>query len=194
MNSAAKGSVPSRRIRRIAFVGHPGAGKTTSALFGQRISPGSAIISVASPLKEIEQFIYQRIGLAAPSLTGIQDGRLQQELRRLILERRGDFLERDFSARIAFCREEQVIFNDDCRLAMYKTLHNAGFVFVWVDGDHLRRRGDLTRAESTGISHDAVILRDHCTHVIDNTGSIRQLFDGVARLLTEDYAQRATHQ
>jgi ABC-type dipeptide/oligopeptide/nickel transport system ATPase component len=167
-------ALPSRF--KIALAGPSGSGKTTTAWFIQRLVPGTVILSVAAPLREIEEFMYRRMGSPPPSATGAQDGQLLQAVRGLLLERDPNFLERTFSSSVATCRDDASIVNDDCRVALYPTLRSMGFTFVWVAGNHLGKRADSTKAKtSTGDSHDKIVPKDECDYIFDNTHTFEEL-------------------
>jgi hypothetical protein len=168
----------------IAFAGPPGSGKTTSALITQRLLPGAVLLSVAAPLRDIEEYVYRRMGRLPPSVTGTQDGQLLQAVRAVLLERDPDFLRRDFLARIAASGRARPVINDDCRLAMYGTLRERGFRFVWVEGNHMAARRDSSRPRTTSQPHDAVLSVDQCDDRIDNNHGLSNLVGEVSRLLT----------
>ncbi|MFE9188396.1 hypothetical protein ACFYL6_02175 [Micromonospora sp. NPDC007208] len=144
--------------------------------------PSAAIVSVAAPLREVENYLYTRLGLTPPSLTGRQDGEFLQAVRDLLASRSKDFLEVDFEQRVKACGDRPVI-NDDGRAAMLSVLERLKFVLVWVDGDRLASRGDVTPPRRTTNPHDALIAREDCTFEVSNTGRLSSLVTELEQLL-----------
>jgi hypothetical protein len=160
---------------RIAFLGPPGSGKTTSAWLLQRMLRRATIISVAAPLREIESFIYRVAGLVPPSALGSQDGVMLQRIREFLELRRPQFLEESFVARVRSCADDMPIINDDARLALLPTLKAFNFTLAWVEGHHLAGRQDISIPEATDNPHDAVVNRDNCDVTVENRGTIGDL-------------------
>jgi hypothetical protein len=171
------------RSARIAFVGPPGSGKTTCAIFSQRIASPAAIISVAQPLRDTETFLYQLMGKPSPASLNTQDGTLLQDIRELLELRSPGFLETFFARRIEALPPDSAIFNDDCRIAMHGRLSRLGFQFVRVHGARLDDRHDITPARPTGRSHDGIIPDDLCNVHIDNSGTPEALMRQLRALL-----------
>ncbi|MCG5443869.1 ATP-binding protein [Micromonospora sp. NIE79] len=175
----------SNAIVRLALVAPTGSGKTTTAWLMQKMTPGAVVVSVAQPLHDVEEFLYRLLARPSPSVTGTQDGVLLQSIRDLLFMREPQFLSRIFKETVDRCSGFPLVVNDDCRLGSKPTLDTLGFTYVWIEGDHGRRRMDATPAEVTDHAHDAVIPRSMCRYVISNRGGVGDLVTEIRHLLKE---------
>ena len=169
---------------RISLVGPTGSGKTTSAWMIHRMIPGSAVISLAQPMRDLEDHVCKILGRPPPQLTGSQDGRLLQQLREVLLTRDPDILGSTFVQSVDICASSLLIVNDDCRLGSKYWLDRLSFLYVWVQGSHSGQRKDQTPAARTSLAHDAIIDRDLCDHVLGNEGTFGDLWQQASLLLT----------
>jgi hypothetical protein len=145
--------------------------------------PSAVVLSLAQPLRELEEHVYRLLGLPPPSITGTQDGLLLQELRAILFERNPWILTQAFQRAVENCSDRPLVVNDDCRLGSKEALDVLAFTYVWVEGEHSQRRSDAKPAQSTSSSHDAVIPSAWCNYRLINTGTIGELTDQVAQLL-----------
>jgi energy-coupling factor transporter ATP-binding protein EcfA2 len=161
--------------KRFALVGPSGAGKSTTAFVMQRLLQDAVICSVAAPLREVQDYIYARIGHISPANYGVQDGKMLQSIRSIMLASEPDFLNNDFKYRLSRIPERFSVINDDCRLAMHSTLVESGFFLIWIEGNKSRYRGDFTLACSTDSPHDKIISPEVCDYKISNVGGLSDL-------------------
>lgn len=168
---------------RLALIGPSGAGKSTTAQLLVKTLGNAVVCSVAKPLSEIQDQIYNRLGETPPSQLEVQDGQMMQVIRALIEKRNPGFLKSDFIRRLRAIPIYTHIINDDCRLAMFDTLADQNFLFVWVEGRSNRIRPDFTTAQVNGNPGDVVISKDRCQFTINNTGDLAQLLDAVKNLV-----------
>jgi energy-coupling factor transporter ATP-binding protein EcfA2 len=187
--SMGTSSQPLSEQVRISLVGASGAGKSTAALFMQSLVPETVMVSVAQPLRDIEDRIYEILGRPRPIERISQDGKLLQQIREILLTRDEDILRKRFVNAVAAAAPTALIVNADCRRAMEPTLRRLGFRFVFVDGDHATARRDETKAIATPSQHDAVIMREDCDLVLDNSGSLDDLLVRI-RVLLEQLIER----
>lgn len=160
---------------RLSLVGPTGSGKTTSAWLMQRMIPGAVVLSLAQPLRDIEECFHRVLGLAPPSATGVQDGALLQQIRAILFQREPNVLLSTFTRAMASCSASPLVINDDCRAASKPLLDGLGFRYVWVDGSHRERRLDSSPASPTPSGNDTVIPDDLCELTLRNTGSFADL-------------------
>jgi hypothetical protein len=151
----------------------------------QSLVPGSVLISVAQPLRDIEDRIYEILGRPRPTERMGQDGKLLQEIRTILLSRDEDILKKRFINSAATASAAPLIVNADCRKATQSTLHALGFRFVFVDGNHAATRRDETMAAATSSRHDAVVARGECDLTLDNNGSLDDLLARIRTLLAQ---------
>jgi energy-coupling factor transporter ATP-binding protein EcfA2 len=168
---------------RLALVGPTGSGKTTSAWLMHRMVPGAVVLSLARPLRDLEEHMYRVLGVAPPSLTGTQDGTLLQQLRTILFERDPDILASTFGRALESCSGHPLIVNDDCRAGSKPCLDDLGFTYVWVEGTHGERRLDTRPTQHTASSHDAVISCGLCELNLRNTGTLADLIQEIGLLL-----------
>lgn len=169
----------------VSLIGPSGAGKSTVAMFIQRLVPQSVILSVAQPLRDVEEFVYKVLGKPPPRVTGTQDGKLLQEAREILMERDPKVLERLFIESLEVNKAAPLVVNDDCRRAMKPLLASKGFKFIYIDADHLGRRPDSTKPKLSSNPHDQVLTRDECDLTLSNTGDLHALLDEVTTILSE---------
>lgn len=170
---------------RISLVGPSGSGKSTAALFMQSLVPETVVVLVAQPLRDIEDRFYEILGRPRPTERISQDGKLLQEIRNILLARDEDILRKRFVNVVSAAASAPLIVNADCRRAMEPTLRLLGFRFVFVYGNHGMARQDETKAVATPSAHDAVIVRDDCDFVLDNSGSLDDLLARTRILLNQ---------
>jgi hypothetical protein len=173
--------VAARTPIRMSFVGRQGAGKTTAAWIAQRLLSGSVVLSVAQPLYELAG-VATRLAGRAPTARQHQDGLLLQHARGLLLQLNPHLLQQTFEREMTLLADTSVM-NDDCRLALEPTLRALSFTFVWVSGDHLSRRRDITLPAVTRSPHDTLVAESDCEVHLDNTGSLEDLVVRVRELL-----------
>lgn len=160
---------------RVSLIGPSGAGKTTTALLMHKMLPGSVICSIATPLKEMQNEFYRRLHILSPSLSGSQDGEMLQKIRDIFLSRSANFLLDEFHNVVNSIPDNISIINDDCRLGLYKKLHDMGFIFVWIEGMHSEKRSDKFMAHDTVSLNDTIIQKEDCQFCIYNTSNISDL-------------------
>lgn len=164
---------------RISLIGPTGSGKTTAAWLIQRIVPGAVVLSLAQPLRDIEEYIYRILGHAPPSITGVQDGMLLQQIRSILFERDPEILASSFQRAVKVCSLNTLVINDDCRAGSKPYLDSLNFKYIWIEGAHGERRVDATAAKRTISPHDAVISINDCEFSLSNTGSLTDLIQNV---------------
>lgn len=165
---------------RISLIGPTGSGKTTTAWLMQRIVPGAVVLSLAQPLRDIEEYIYRTLGHAPPSITGVQDGTLLQQIRSILFERDPEILASSFERAVKACSPSTLVINDDCRAGSKPYLDNLNFKYIWIEGAHSERRVDVTAAKHTASPHDAVLSISDCEFSLTNTGSLADLVQSVS--------------
>lgn len=178
------------RQTRISLVGPSGAGKSTAALFLQCLVPTAVVVSVAQPLRDIEDRFYEILGKPRPYERISQDGRLLQEIREILLARDSEVLERRFSASIASAASSSLIINADCRKAMQSVLLSLNFRFVFIESRQARLRSDETRARTTQSEHDEVIGKHECEFILKNHGDLEDLLAEARDLLGRVASER----
>ena len=174
----------------VSLVGPSGAGKSTVAMFIQRLVPKCVIISIAQPLRDIEEYVYRILMRPSPRVTGAQDGRLLQTARTILMEREPKVLERIFMESLEVSKHAPLVVNDDCRRAMKPLLVSRGFQFIFIDADHKGRRPDLTPPEVSTDPHDQVLTREECDLVLSNAADLHALLDEVTVMLFESLRLR----
>lgn len=168
---------------RVCLVGPSGAGKSTSARLMQCLVPNSVILSVAQPLRDGAEKMYQLLGRPLLRESERQDGKLLQEVRQILLEREPEILQRYFLASLLRNESSPLVINDDCRQGAQATLQNEGFVFVYVRSARQFIRSDYSRPTGSSDPHDAIVLEDVCSFTLDNTGSVVDLMSEVNELI-----------
>lgn len=173
---------------RLCLIGHSGAGKSTTAELirhtaettGRRCS----IVKVATPLYELQQVFYARLGTPLPPSQ--QDQQLLESVADWMRQREPEFLIRDFLGRVETI-DADVIVNDDVRSYDfdYPRLRAAGWTAIRVVAptEHRHKRlsdlGYLTRSDKSTVGVDTVDV-DHELH---NDASIAELRRKVITLL-----------
>lgn len=160
-------------LNRITLVGDSGVGKSTIATLLSNQVGHCVRIAVAQPLRDLEEFVYSRIGAIGPAASGRQDGRLLQIARDAFEHVSPGFLEADFRRRVESTPNDTIVINDDARAAMYECLRDLRFTLVWVNGPS-RDRGDPTLPRILS-AHDRTIERARCQMTIDNSRTIDDL-------------------
>ncbi|WP_299062278.1 hypothetical protein [uncultured Actinomyces sp.] len=162
---------------RIAFAGFPNAGKTTCALLASRILVPSCIVSVSQPIRDAVDELYKIGGRQPPSRLGIQDGRMSEQVRKLLFSINDSVLIDRFSSVVELLGDTPII-NDDCRAALHPSLKEIGFHFVWIERTRFSERPDISIG-NRDTAHDLPPDRNLCCHEIFNDGTLSQLADKV---------------
>jgi dephospho-CoA kinase len=171
---------------RIALLGAPAAGKTTSAELLVNLCNEYAlearIEKLAKPLYDLQRAVYQRIGR---SLAGqdIQDPELLVALAAHLRRIDEKFLIRDFLNRVGMHADVIVVINDDVReFVDCINMMNHGFEFWLVQApvglrmDRLSRRSDLSAADEVRESQWALERKELAVvEIIDNDNDIETL-------------------
>jgi energy-coupling factor transporter ATP-binding protein EcfA2 len=168
--------------RRLAFIGPTGAGKTTAARLAQIVMPDVQVVSVSSLLRDIQGYVYTRVGYWLPESAGRQDQKLLVRIREGLDLIDPDLLQHDFERRVVEATHAAAVVNDDARLAIEPTLRKLQFVLVWVEGRHAHSRSDISRHVSAN-PQDTTIPRDLCDTEIINSGDIGTYAAAIQALL-----------
>ncbi|GAA5084286.1 cytidine deaminase [Thermocatellispora tengchongensis] len=176
---------------RVALFGLPGAGKSTSGgLLRQTLAEMGrdvAIVKTATPLYDVQEFFYSRIGL--PLATGQQDGALLNFLGSHFRAVDPEFLLADFAQRWgnAALGGANAVICDDARPADSAGLAWQGFTIVRVTApEDVRRRRKAGRGDRTAGADDHPTELGIDTIVpdfeIDNSAGLDELRARVADL------------
>lgn len=181
-----------RDIRKIAFFGVSGSGKTTATEYlkgeGQDFLPNFDIIvlNVAKPLHDIQSYAYEQFGI--PN-TG-QDAKLLQFLARHFENRLGDSFMYNLSCAVKSRSERNLlIINGDVRNNAYGALAKAGFVFIRIQADpekiyeRLLKRGDVGKYNLD----DKVEWIDEISQdfLVENNGTLEEYKQKLRNLVVE---------
>lgn len=190
----------SRRLKRIALYGYPGAGKSTAARILKDQCQGRiwfARIRIAQPLYEAQSDIYQRAGRQLRDFYQ-QDGELLNllgiQLRRLnprILEDRFASSVRESLDRFRKTpMRDGLIVCDDVRYPDVHFIRGLGFDFVQMHTPKIarsmrrHRRGDVSLG-SVSDPNEQFLDRLVPDKVLDNSGDLSALSSAIASLLKE---------
>ncbi|MBF4625457.1 hypothetical protein [Clavibacter sp. VKM Ac-2872] len=182
----------------MAFVGRPGAGKSTSTKAIIDTWPGAARVSLAAPLYAVQRAFYERLG--APLRDGQQDGQLLNFLGQHFRSVRPDSLINDFEERVAFAQDRgaDMIVCDDARPVDVADLRRLGFSIVLIQApEHLRLvrkagRGDVRAGDDDHMTEAGTITPDE---VIANDADISSLAERVREVVERlpDVGPRHNH-
>jgi len=149
---------------KISFIAPTGFGKTTATKLLSELYPGTVNIKLATPLYEIQRYIYNKIGVR---MLGEQDGELLQFLGYKIQKEAPTYLAHEFEKLFIRVRlSANLITNDDCRAHNYLFLKNLGFRFVRING-YSRSRADHSKVDSCHTVENGLAELD-CEYLLDN--------------------------
>ena len=124
------------------FLAPSGCGKSTACKYLIE-SYGGENIKLASPLYEIQKFIYQKMNMDISS----QDGELLQFLGHKIQKIKPDYLFNEFLIKFNQSHKSFII-NDDCRPHNYGYLKKMGAIFIKISGPVRSRSQDISHHQT----------------------------------------------
>ena len=170
---------------RLCLVGPSGAGKSTAAFMMQCLVPGAVVVSVAQPLRDVEDRIFEVLGKARPLSRTAQDAKLLQQVRELLLERDPHILTRRFMESVAAARESPLLINADARAAMRDALTQARFIIISIERPlaSVSPRLDISLPQETSSLHDSIIQPSESAFSVVNDAGLDLLLYRVRTLV-----------
>lgn len=167
----------------VSLVGPTGSGKTTIANAMLSVFDAT-LIKIAAPIYEMQEYLYNKLGMAVNS----QDGELLQYLASKIERESPGWLAKKF---IENARENTsaLIINDDCRLNAYRYLQNEGILFIRVVTSQATRRKRLRSDHiHLDVHHETEKGFSHidCKYSVDNNGPLSITVNTLVELLSRE--------
>ena len=159
----------------IVFLAPSGRGKSTSSTYLKQKYSGE-IIKLASPLYDMQQELYVKLGLDITS----QDGEFLQFIGYKVQKLSPKFLFNEFLKKYNHSSKSLII-NDDCRPHNYEYLKSIGAIFIKISGPSRYRNEDKTpHNTSHPVEWQEPIPYDY---EIDNSQSEEHLFEQLDSLM-----------